>query len=259
MTATKGLIEKNLAAAVDPAIARSLVASYGVLMAKQRRRDLDGCLNEAGKFVEHTLRAVEFIRTGTAPAEIKNVSTTVKEIEKDAALPEALRILVPRVAQALVYDVRSKRGAAHVKEIDPRYIDTQLAAQAASWVMAELIRLYHVDSEAEVVAAMGALVRAKAPMVEVFDGEAVVTSTVPCEVELMLLVAESGPEGLDRRALGASSKYSASAVTRAVQRLEQERQFHKTKDGRFHLTGPGEVALAGRAPLPLGPSRFRPV
>ena len=52
---------------------------------------------------------------------------------------------MPRVAQAMVYEVRSKRSAVHVKEIGPRTIDAALCVQAASRVMAELLRLYHVD------------------------------------------------------------------------------------------------------------------
>jgi hypothetical protein len=50
----------------------------------------------------------------------------------------------------MIYDVRSKRGAVHVKEIDPRYIDVELSAMAASWILAEFIRLYHSDDEASV-------------------------------------------------------------------------------------------------------------
>jgi hypothetical protein len=172
------------------------------------------------------------------------VASRVREIEKAAALPESLRLLIPRVVQAMVYDIRSKRGAVHVKEIDPRNIDAQMCAQAAPWVMAEFLRLYHVGGETEVARAMDALVRAKMPMVEVFGDETVVTGDVPCDVELLLLVAQSEPAGLDRRALGLSSKYLPSTVTRALQRLEQAGCLHKTRDGRYHVTGPGEAALA---------------
>ncbi len=237
------LIEKNLSASIDPKVVRAVVRSYGVLVAKHRKRDLDGCLNEAGKFVEHVLRAVEFVRTGTAPAEIKSVTATVKEIEKDKALPETLSVLVPRIAQAMVYDVRSKRGAVHVKGIDPRAIDAQLSVQAASWIVAELVRLYHVDDEGEVGIAMATLMRTALPMVEVFGDETVVTADVRSEVEMLLLVAQSEPTGLDRRAIGLSSKFAPATVTTALKKLERERCLHKTRDGVFHVTGPGEAFL----------------
>jgi hypothetical protein len=122
----------------------------------------------ATPFVEHTLRAIEFIRTGTAPNEIKSAQQTVKDIEKDTGLPQGLRLLVPRIAHSMIYDVRSKRGAIHVKEIDPRGIDAALSVQAASWVIAELLRLYHSDDEATVTVALQSLMRPHIPLVALF-------------------------------------------------------------------------------------------
>src|SRR2546421_4875890 len=116
----RDLIFNNLSRSIDPPVVAALLHSYEKVTARFRAGDLDALLSEAGKFVENTLRAVEHIRTGAAPAEIKAPSQTVKEIEKDQRLPEGLRILIPRIAHAMIYDIRSKRGAIHVKEIDPR-------------------------------------------------------------------------------------------------------------------------------------------
>ena len=91
-------------------VAAAIVESYEKLVSSFRRGDLDDCLRTAGLFVEHALRAVEFIRTGSAPPEIKSVAGIVKVIEGDATLSEPLRYLVPRVAQMAIYEVRSKRG-----------------------------------------------------------------------------------------------------------------------------------------------------
>ena len=236
-------IAKNLSTAIDAAVVSSLLTSYGALIAEYRKGDLDACLINAGKFVEHTLRAIEHIRTGVAPAEIKNPASVVQHIEKDRNLPESLRLLVPRVAYAMVYEIRSKRGAVHVKEIDPRQIDAALCVQAVSWILAELLRLYHTDDERAIAEAMASLTRAQIPMIEVFGQEVVVTNKVSCLVEMLLLIARSAPDGIDRRALGVSSKFSPPAVTRALQRLEEERLVHQAKDGRFHITGPGEQLL----------------
>jgi hypothetical protein len=238
------LVLKNLSASIDPKVAAALVSSYEKLQARYRKGDLDGCLGEAGKFVEHTLRAVEHIRTGAAPAEIKSPQQTVRDIEKDPTLPEALRILVPRIAHAMMYDIRSKRGAMHVKEIDPRQIDAALAAQAASWVLAEFLRQYHDGDERAIAHAMLDLVKGHVPFIEQFGDENVVTTNVPCNIELLLLLTRAGPGGLDRSALGRSSKCSPAAVTKAVQRMSRLRQVHRTRDGNFHITSTGERYLA---------------
>jgi hypothetical protein len=137
----------------------------------------------------------------------------------------------------------SALGALHVKEIDPRRIDAVLSAQAASWILAEFIRQYHVNDEAEVEQAMAILMRPHIPLVEQFGDEHAVTASVPCEAELLLLLARSAPQGLDRKELGKACKYPPSTITGALKRLDDARCVHQTRDGRFHITGPGEVHL----------------
>jgi len=240
----RATVVKDLSTAIEPAVACALVDAYEKLVSSFRRRDLEGCLTTAGLFVEHALRAVEFIRTGAAPPEIKSVSATVKTIEGDVALSDSLRFLIPRVAQAAIYDLRSKRGAVHFKGIDPRYIDASLAVHAAAWVIAEFLRLYHASDETVIAQAMATLVRGHVPFVETFGDECVVTQRVSCDVELLLLLAGAAGEGLDRTALGRASKYPPPRVSEAVRRLSADRYLHKTRAGEYHITGPGEQFLA---------------
>jgi hypothetical protein len=255
----RALVLASLQRAFNPSVANDLVASHDKLLGEFRKGDAEAALNAAGKFVEHTLRAVEHVRTGTAPSEIKSVSTTVKAIEADGSLPESLRLLVPRIASAMLFDVRSKRGAAHVKEINPRYIDAALAAQAASWIVAEFLRLYHVADETAVAEAMAALVAGNIPLIEKFGEEMVVTTPLHPETEVLLMVAVSEPDGIDRKGLGLCVKQSAVAITRAIQKLEAARHLHKTKSGAFRITGPGEqflvVQLAKTSGASLSPVR----
>jgi hypothetical protein len=240
-------IISDLATHIDKAVAKDLVDSYEQVVSRHSRLDVEGCLVAAGRFVENTFRALEFIRTGVAPKEIKSPSATARALEAATNLNEAVRLLIPRVALAMVYEVRSKRGAVHVKEIDPRAIDAALAVCAASWVLAELLRLYHHASEAAVLESMQALLRSHIPFVESFGDEIVVTAPVPCDDEILLLLSRAEPDGLDRRALGQMSKYSPSAVTRAIRRLDNRRYVHLTGSGRFRITGPGAAHVAAQA------------
>ena len=235
---------RDLSISIDPKVAADLVDSYEALVGAFRRGDLDDCLRVSGLFVEHALRAVEFVRTGAAPPEIKSVSATVKAIEADAMINESLRFLVPRVAQMAVYEIRSKRGAVHVKGVDPRHIDATLAVHAAAWVLAEFLRLYHSSDEQAVAEAMAALMRGHVPFVEIIAGERVVTRKVTCDVELLLLLAGSVGEGLDRTTLGRASKFASQRVTETLQRLSKDRCVHKAREGKYHITGPGEQYLA---------------
>jgi hypothetical protein len=236
-------LERNLSSKIDPQVVKDMLNAYEGVIHKHRALDAEAALTRAGKFVEHVFRALEFIRTGVAPAEIKSPAATARILENDTNLPEAIRMLLPQIALAMIYDVRSKRGAVHVKEIDPRGIDVDLAAKAASWIMAELIRLYHVDDESAVRLEMVSLTRATFPLLESIDGEDFVSRNVPAWVEIQLLLGRKGNEGATRTQLGKMAKRDASAVTKALKSLEKDRLVHQTERGVYHLTGAGEANL----------------
>jgi hypothetical protein len=239
----RAIVLASLGTGLESSVARDIVETHQSILQEFQKGDSEAALNTSGKFVEHVLRAIEHLRTGTLPTEIKSVAGTIKAIENEGKLPESLRVIVPRIASAMLFDVRSKRGAAHVKKMSPRYIDASLAAHAASWIVAEFVRLYHVADEGAVVQAMASLMQGNLPLIERFEGETVVTTPMRAETEVLLMVSSSEPGGIDRKGLGMCVKHSAVAVTRAVQKLEAARHIHKTKSGAFRITGPGERAL----------------
>jgi hypothetical protein len=236
-------LERNLSSKIDPRVVSDILNAYEGLIQKHRALDAEAALTRAGKFVEHIFRALEFIRTGTAPTEIKSPAATSRLLENDTSLPEPIRMLIPRIALAMIYDVRSKRGAVHVKEIDPRGIDVDLAAKAASWIVAELIRLYHVDDESAVLVEMTALTRATFPLLENIDGEDFVSKKVPPRVEIQLLLGRKGGEGATRTQLGRMAKCESQRVSDAVRSLAEDRLIHQTAKGIYYLTGAGEANL----------------
>lgn len=235
-------IEQNLAGSIEPKLVSDLLNSYQVMVVESQKGGFTECLTASGKFVEHTLRIVEFIRTKTILKEIKNVAELVKSMGSDSSLGDSLRVIVPKMAQGL-YEVRSKRGAVHVKDIDPLPIDAAVSVHCASWIVAELLRLYHSDDASVVAEAMVGLMRAELPLIEQFGTEVVVTTKVPITIEMLLLVAKRAPKGVSRKVLGTSSKFASPRVSEALQKLEADLFLHKTADGNFHITGPGEQHL----------------
>lgn len=237
-------IIKDLSGHLDGAAVVSLLGTYEELIAKHRSGDLEGALTKAGRFVEHALRLIEGKRTGSVPPEIKSVAATVRGLENDTTLPEPLRLLIPRALSGMIYNLRSKRDAVHVKEIDPRDIDVALAVSAASWVTAELLRMYHVSDEEIVRQRMLMLTRTSIPFIEALDGETFVGRKVKPAIELLLLLAHASPNGMTRKILGISAKCNPPAVTRGLQALEAERFVHQSASGSYFITSSGEAHLA---------------
>ena len=182
-------IIRNLSTEIDPIITTDLVRTYEEVVSQYRCGNFQIALTKAGRFVENALRAIQFIRSGVVPSEIKQVQATVRQIENDSSLPDSLRLLIPRVLYGMVYDLRSKRDVVHVKEIDPRNIDAFLCVSAASWVIGELLRLYHSSDEAAVEHCMLALSRTSIPYIESVAGETFVGQSVPATIEVLLLLA----------------------------------------------------------------------
>jgi hypothetical protein len=142
----------------------------------------------------------------------------------------------------MIYDLRSKRNAVHVKKIDPTAIDVALTVAAAGWVMAELLRLYHKPDEKAVADAMLALTRGTI-LVESLNGEVFVGKTVPAKFEMLLLLAHAKPKGMDRTALGNAAKCSQPSVSTALKALGSERMIHLGADQSYYITGNGEQTL----------------
>jgi hypothetical protein len=234
----------DLSTKIPASLATELVEAYEQLVAKHRGGDLEAALTKAGRFVEHTFRLIEHIRTGATPAEIKQISSTMRAIENDNSLPDPLRILIPRAAYGMIYDLRSKRNAVHVKETDPTAIDVALTVAAAGWIIAELLRLYHKSDEKAVADAMLALTRGTIPMVESINGEVFVGKTVPAKFEMLLLLAHAKPKGMNRTGLGNAAKCSQPSVSTALKALASERMVHLGVDHSYYITSNGEQALS---------------
>jgi hypothetical protein len=238
-------ISNDLASAIEPSVVADILVAYKELRTEHRAGDLEAALTKAGRFVENTFRALVHIQTDTAPPEIKSVSGTMTKLENDTNLPDSIRLLIPRALYGMMYNLRSKRNAVHVKEIDPRRIDVSMAVSCASWVLAELVRQYHVSDEKAVEAAMIALSRTSLPFVESIAGEKLVSRKVDARTEMLLLLGDAAGTGLTRTELGKLAKCSAPGVTTSLKSLREDRFIHLVTDtGRFHITGTGEQELA---------------
>lgn len=82
----------------------------------------------------------------------------------------SLRIMIPRLLPVL-YEVRSNRGVGHIGgDVDPSFQDAAAVYQMASWVMAELVRIFHQVSIGEAQETVDTLVERKHPIIWEADG-----------------------------------------------------------------------------------------
>ncbi len=125
-----------------------------------------------GKFAEVVFTIVEGTIAGAYPQKAKKPPRMVDacralESKPATVLPSdrSLRVHIPR-ALVFLYDIRNQRGVGHVGgDVDPTAMDASAVVAMASWVMAELVRIFHRVTTQEAQDTVEALVERKTPMV----------------------------------------------------------------------------------------------
>ena len=106
----------------------------------------------------------------------------------------SLRILIPRLLPFL-YEIRNNRGVGHVGgEVNPNQADAEAVMTMASWLIAELVRVFHNVSLADAQATVNTLVERRHPLVwKVENTKRVLDSNLAkSDQALILLYSETG-------------------------------------------------------------------
>ena len=228
-------------------LVKDLVESYEKVLIEYRKGKWDDTLLKAGKFVENVFRILHFLRTNEIIREVESIKEEVSALERmpKKNMEESIRIIIPRIASSITYTLRSKRNVAHVKSIDPTYIDATLSIVSCDWILAEFLRLFHISSEDKIVELMTKLMNRKIPFIEEHGDETFITKRLGCKYEILLLLLNN-PDGITRKEIGKiiGKYYSQSTITEALQELENKREVvYSDTTKKYYLTGPGEKTL----------------
>ncbi len=126
-----------------------------------------------GKFCEIVYSVVNGSITGTFPAKPSKPRDMVAACRTLETMPtdshrvgdRSLRILIPRMLSAL-YEIRNNRGVGHVGgDVDPNFLDATAVYGMASWVLAELVRIFHAVSTKKAQEIVDMLIERKHPLI----------------------------------------------------------------------------------------------
>jgi len=183
------------------------------------------CIEKTGKFVEITIRILEYLTSGSfTPIENDlKVSNTLRNFENlpKQNFPEAIRIIIPRVLYSL-YTFRSKRGGAHIKEVNPDHIDATYVTSACDWIIAELIRLYHSDEEKEIERMINSIVDKGVPILQEFGEDLKILDpslSVPDKILIILYKKHPNSVSIDELKKWIRTK-SPTHINTALKRLD---------------------------------------
>jgi hypothetical protein len=126
-----------------------------------------------GKFSEVAYSIVNGAIRGTFPASASKPSNMVdacRALEGQPADPSrvgdrSLRILIPRILPVL-YEIRNNRGVGHVGgDVDPSQEDSEAVLAMATWVLAELVRIFHGIALGDAQVAVESIIQRRHPLI----------------------------------------------------------------------------------------------
>lgn len=99
------------------------------------------------------------------PSKPRNFVDACRRLEGHTGVPRSFQILIPRLLPAL-YEIRNNRGVGHVGgDVDPNLMDSTAVVAIVSWIIAELIRVFHGVSTAEAQQLVNNLTERRVPLV----------------------------------------------------------------------------------------------
>lgn len=239
-------IRSNLSSQFPIKLVEDLLQSYEEVLVSFRKGAWSETLWKAGKFVENVFRVLYFAAHKRVIDQVQSVDEMRKEFEKlPEEFPESVRILIPRIAYSMIYSPRSKKGAVHVKPVNPDFMDATLTASACQWILAELLRNYHRNQTGRLKELIQSIVNKTIPFVEEFDGQPFVTIKLKSAVDEILLLLLHNKEGMNRKAIGVSLRphYSKSRISHALNEIVKQR-LGVVANGKYYITSTGEVHIS---------------
>ena len=149
----------------------------------------------AGRFCEVVYTVLKGHATGTyasAPSKPANFLAACRALESNAHVPRSFQILVPRLLPGL-YEIRNNRGVGHVGgDVDSNPMDASAAVSITTWILCELIRVFHNVPVPVAQKVVDSLAELRIPLVW-SDGDVkrVLRAGLPLKDQVLILSATS--------------------------------------------------------------------
>ncbi|MBI5070370.1 MAG: hypothetical protein HZB56_19210 [Deltaproteobacteria bacterium] len=201
---------------------RSIVAAYA--KGAWKMASLDG-----GRFCEVVYTILDGALSGTfapSPSKPKKFVEACQDLTRRPKTEKvgdySLRILLPRVLPAL-YEIRNNRNVGHVGgDVVANKMDSEFVRSTATWVLCELVRVFHAVNTQEAQAAVDALIERKHPLIWEFDGIRRVLDPRLSAADRTLLLLDGLSGWTDAKTLSEWVKYKMNFRPQVLQKLADE-------------------------------------
>lgn len=235
MVTYKKFAEELVNRGMDKTIISKLIDEYRTVKRAQLLGDHEKVVLHSAKFSELILALIKNKSSGKV-VDVDNIYfnklyNEIRNYPRSSAEEVILTLAIPKVVDS-VYTIRNKKDVAHVKAIDPSFIDSVYCTTACDWVLPELVLLFLKADEKEVSELISSILKKKVPTIEEFeDGTIVILrKDLSRSDEILLTLYYFYPQRLSNENLIKSLK-TASNIYVYLQRLENEKLIHRTTAG----------------------------
>ena len=171
MASTQKLISV-LANKIDPSLLRELLSEYREAKEGNWLQDWEKSILHAARFSELVMAAIINITEHRVldinKLAFNSLQNLILNKPKKSPEEEILTLVIPKVA-ASVYSIRNKKRVAHVKAIDPDFLDSLYCMSACDWILSQLVMLVHSSNPAEAKMLIDSIVEKRLPFIEEFE------------------------------------------------------------------------------------------
>lgn len=236
-------------ATIPAALRDPLLDTYREIAANFAEHRWEPSELNGGKFCEcvywicHGFVTGAYATAPSKPANMRNDSRAIEQLPNSGKPGDhSLRILIPRMLPAL-YDIRNNRGVGHVGgDVDPNQMDATAVYSMASWILAELVRVFHNVKTSEAQETVNGLVERKTPLIWSAGTAKRVLDTGLSAADQTMLLLHQALGWVPEADLVASIEYSNPSVYRSkiLRVLHKARKIEYDEAGRqVHISPKG--------------------
>ena len=199
-----------------------------------------------GKFVEATIRILQFVCFGTHTpigTSIRNTFAELQRIEQSpSTILDSYRLHIPRCLGS-IYNIRNRRGVGHLSgDINPNKADALLIVTISEWVLAELYRINYTISLPKAQELVNNLVTRKFELVFEINGvKRVLNPKLKIKEQILLLLYADNNQYLTIDNLCSYLKYKNKNYlkNKILTEIDKQQLIELTEDDKVFLLPPG--------------------
>lgn len=221
-----------------------LLAEFSQIISNFMERRWTSAELSGGRFCEIVYTILDGHARGSyaaSPMKPPNFVDACRRLEGNAGVPRSFQILIPRLLPAL-YEIRNNRNVGHVGgDVDPDFMDSSAVVSMSSWILAELVRVFHTVSTGEAQIVVTELAERRLPLVwQSGEIRRVLKPALPLRSQVLLLLASSATKVRTDDLLRWTGYKGKPYFTRLLRRLHEARliEFHEIA-GEVELLPPG--------------------